>query len=99
MEPLNNGHIWTDYFVHYREVVFFQRQNCHTIGWCIGQCPYTEVSFIWSVLYGCVHVQNDVAVKKKGGGKKGPTAQPDRPVDISRLDIRVGVVISAEKVR
>ena len=42
------------------------------------------------------------SVKKKGGGgggggKKG--AQPERPVDISRLDLRVGVVISAEKVK
>ena len=38
---------------------------------------------------------------KKGGGKKGAGgggAGPDRPVDISRLDLRVGVVISAEKV-
>ncbi|CAI8005677.1 Aminoacyl tRNA synthase complex-interacting multifunctional protein 1, partial [Geodia barretti] len=40
------------------------------------------------------------AVVKKGGGKKGAGgggAGPDRPVDISRLDLRVGVVISAEK--
>ncbi|CAI8005684.1 Tyrosine--tRNA ligase, cytoplasmic [Geodia barretti] len=39
-------------------------------------------------------------VVKKGGGKKGAGgggAGPDRPVDISRLDLRVGVVISAEK--
>ena len=43
------------------------------------------------------------AVKKKaGGGKKGASggsgAETDRPVDISRLDLRVGVVISADKV-
>ena len=25
--PLNNGHIGTDHFVHYREVVLFQRPN------------------------------------------------------------------------
>ena len=25
VEPLNNGHIGTDHFVHYREVVLFQR--------------------------------------------------------------------------
>ena len=35
---------------------------------------------------------------KQKGGKKGGTTQPERAVDISRLDIRVGVVISAEKV-
>ena len=28
VEPLNNGHIGTDHFVHYREVVLFQRQKC-----------------------------------------------------------------------
>lgn len=39
----------------------------------------------------------DLTVKQKGG-KKGGTTQPERAVDISRLDIRVGVVISAEKV-
>ena len=27
VEPLNNGHIGTDHFVHYREVVLFRRQN------------------------------------------------------------------------
>ena len=25
VEPLNNGHIGADHFVHYREVVLFQR--------------------------------------------------------------------------
>ena len=25
VEPLNNGHIGTDHFVHYREIVLFQR--------------------------------------------------------------------------
>ena len=25
VEPLNNGHVGTDHFVHYREVVLFQR--------------------------------------------------------------------------
>ena len=39
------------------------------------------------------------AVKKKGGGKKGGGAEHDRPIDISRLDLRVGVVLSADKVR
>ena len=43
-----------------------------------------------------MHTHTVIVKKKIGGGKKG--AQPDRPVDISRLDIRVGVVISAEKV-
>ena len=38
-----------------------------------------------------------LSVKQKGG-KKGGGGQPERAVDISRLDIRVGVVISAEKV-
>ena len=38
VESLNNGHIGTDHFVHYREVVLFQRY-CHYIGWCIGKCP------------------------------------------------------------
>ena len=28
VEPLNNGHIGTHHFVHYREVVLFQRQKC-----------------------------------------------------------------------
>ena len=28
VEPLNNGHIETEHFVHYREVVLFQRQKC-----------------------------------------------------------------------
>ena len=35
---------------------------------------------------------------KQKGGKKGGAAVPDRPVDISRLDIRVGEILSAEKV-
>ena len=41
VEPLNNGHIGTHHFVHYREVVLFQRQKmyCHYIDWCIGKCP------------------------------------------------------------
>ena len=41
VEPLNNGHIGTDHFVHYREVVLFQevKMHCHYIGWCIGKCP------------------------------------------------------------
>ena len=42
VEPLNNGHIGTDHFVHYREVVLFRRQKCtycHNIGWCIRKCP------------------------------------------------------------
>ena len=29
VEPLNNGHIGIDHFVHYREVVLFQRQNVY----------------------------------------------------------------------
>ena len=28
MEPLNNGQIGTDHFVHYREIVLFKRQKC-----------------------------------------------------------------------
>ena len=39
VEPLNNGHIRTDHFVHYREV-----------GVSVSVL-YTEVSFIRSVLY------------------------------------------------
>ena len=40
VEPLNNGHIGTDHFVHYKEVVLFRRQNAFThVGWCIGKCP------------------------------------------------------------
>ena len=41
VEPLNNGHIGTDYFVHYplSEVKLY----CHYIGWCIGKCPLSEV--------------------------------------------------------
>ena len=27
VEPLSNGHIGTDYFIHYREVVLFWSQN------------------------------------------------------------------------
>ena len=38
----SNGHIGTDHFVHYREVVLFQRY-CHYIGSCIGKCPLSEV--------------------------------------------------------
>ena len=40
VEPLYNGHIGTDHFVHYREVVLFQRY-CHYIhvGWCVEKCP------------------------------------------------------------
>jgi methionine--tRNA ligase beta chain len=34
---------------------------------------------------------------KQKGGKKGAGGQPERAVDVSRLDIRVGVVVSAEK--
>ena len=37
VEPLNNGHIGTDHFVHYREVVLFQRIRLH---W------YIKVSFM-----------------------------------------------------
>ena len=40
MEPLNNLHIGTDRFVHYREVVSFGGKiYCHHIGWCIRKCP------------------------------------------------------------
>ena len=43
-----------DHFVHYREVVLFQRQKCiatiynvHVhVGWFIGKCPLFRVSFI-----------------------------------------------------
>ena len=48
----NNGHIGTDHFVYYREVVLFQSKiYCHYIGWCIGvsfiqRCPLFRVSFI-----------------------------------------------------
>ena len=51
---------------------------------CIGTCTLSQCGFY--VL---------LAVSPKGG-KKG--AHQERPVDISRLDIRVGVVVSAEKV-
>ena len=30
VEPLNNGHVGTDHFAHYRDVVLFQRQKCIT---------------------------------------------------------------------
>lgn len=36
--------------------------------------------------------------KGKAGAGKGAAANPDRAVDISRLDIRVGCIISVEKV-
>ena len=36
--------------------------------------------------------------KGKVGAGKGAAANPDRPVDISRLDIRVGCIVSVEKV-
>ena len=41
VEPLNNGHIETDYFVHYREIVLFSEAKmfCHYIAWCIKKCP------------------------------------------------------------
>ena len=35
VEPLNNGQIGMDHFVHDREVKMY----CHYIGWCIGKCP------------------------------------------------------------
>ena len=51
-----DGHIGTDRFVHYREVVLFQRQNmyCHYVG-VSESVLYTEVSFIQSVLYQRFH--------------------------------------------
>ena len=57
VEPLNNGHIGMHHFVHYREVVLFQRQRCIAtiqIG-ALESVLYTEVSFIQSVLYQRFH--------------------------------------------
>ena len=53
-EPLNNGHIGTDHFVHYREVVLFQRYVLLLVG-ALESVLYTEVSFIQSVLYQRFH--------------------------------------------
>ena len=43
VEPLNNGQVGKDHFVHYREVILFRRQKSNVtlymyIGWCIGKC-------------------------------------------------------------
>ena len=55
MEPLNNGHIGMDHFVHYREVVLSQRQKCIATIWAgalgsvlyagvlYSECPLSEV--------------------------------------------------------
>ena len=52
VEPLNNqlGH-----FVHYREVVLFERQNVLPLYSTSESVLYTEVSFIQSVLYQRFH--------------------------------------------
>ena len=50
VEPLNIGHIGTDHFVHYREVVLFQRQNVSPLYRLVHRkaqrCPLFRVSFI-----------------------------------------------------
>ena len=44
VEPLRNGHIGTDHFVHYREVVLFWRQICiATIQQKLQRCPLFRV--------------------------------------------------------
>ena len=42
IEPLNNGHIWTDRFVRYRELSSFGGKNVlplYTVGCCIAKSP------------------------------------------------------------
>ena len=53
MEPLNNEHIGTDHFVHYREVVLFRGKNVlplyRLVHWKVSfiqRCPLFRVSFI-----------------------------------------------------
>ena len=53
VEPLNNGHVGTDHFVHYREVVLFGGKNvmplhrlAHRKVSFIQRCPLFRVSFI-----------------------------------------------------
>ena len=44
-EPLNNGHIRTDHFVHYREAKIY----CRLVHWKVSfiqRCPLFRVSFI-----------------------------------------------------
>ena len=53
VEPLNNGHVGTDHFVHYREVVLFGGKNvmplhrlAHRKVSFIQRCPLFRVSFV-----------------------------------------------------
>ena len=53
VEPLNNGHIVTDRFVHYREPVLIQKQKCMQVGALesvlYSECPSPEVPLYLTV--------------------------------------------------
>ena len=56
VEPLNNGHVGTDHFVHYREVVLFQRLVYWKVSF-IQRCP------LFSVLYQRFHCNDPKEVE------------------------------------